>query len=371
MFRFIRSGTEFIKKCKRHPVVTLFSMLFATAISIAAFTDAVSSLSRYWPWSRLPEVSVTLAGGTGPSKSPPPNATHYQLTRDGNVINIEPKITDLERRLRKGEVIEGPRYQGFFEWEFPNLSFKLANNSPETILLSEVVFIVERSAIDNDPILVVAPRAKAGSILIRNEGWGRVVNPVLDLGIYPLESCSPAKFRTETVKGKKLSDFTARTTVNISSYLPTEFVSNYRRCAAGTGKHCSVCVYSALSYQSTDGSTKEVKYATRLFPDDSEYGDDSAVGGSLDSTGEYGTFLKVSKSGYEVRIPISQEIRPKEAEHFSISVWTDRSAHFRLRVLLVDSEGRNIGDKRVSIGIFVPRSAHLIRQGRRMRFEDF
>ncbi len=99
-----------------------------------------------------------------------------------------------------------------------------------------------------------------------------------------------------------------------------------------------------------------MKYATQLFPDDSVYGDDSAVGGALDSSREYGTFLKVSKSAYEIRTPISQDIRPKESEHFSMTVWTDKSAHFRLRVLLVDSEGRNVGDKRVSIGIFVPRS---------------
>ena len=347
-------------------------MLLATVTSIATFTDAVSSLSRYWPWSRLPEVSVTLAGDTGPSKSTLPDTTapsrpHYQLKREGNVISIEPEITYLEW-LRSGEVIEGPRYQGFFEWEFPHLSFKLANNSPETILLSEVVFKVESSAIDRDPVLVVFPRAKAGSLLISNEGWGRVINPVLDLGIYPLEICSLERFRTGTVTGKKLSDFTARTTVNISSYLPTEFVRSYQRCAAGTGKHCSVCVYSALSYLGTDGSTKEVKYATQFFPDDAEYADDSAVGGPLVSSFGYEAFLKGGKRGYEVRVPISQEIRQKESEHFSVMLWTDRSARFRLRVLLVDSESRNIGDKRVSIGILVPRSAIHIR--REMNFDE-
>ena len=61
-----------------------------------------------------------------------------------------------------------------FLWDFPQLDFKVLNNSPNTIYLTELILDVEESVLDPLPIIAIKAdvvRQYAGHFHLYNEGW--------------------------------------------------------------------------------------------------------------------------------------------------------------------------------------------------------
>ena len=61
-----------------------------------------------------------------------------------------------------------------FQWDFPYLSAKIANNSRKTILLSELKLDIQDSILDNRPIIVVRGSTYQGEAVLTTKVGGRL-----------------------------------------------------------------------------------------------------------------------------------------------------------------------------------------------------
>ena len=82
-----------------------------------------------------------------------------------------------------------PTYCSFW-WKFPILDFKVLNNRPETLYLTEVVFDVEESRLDPAPFFTIRrdqQQRHAGSLLLVNEGGCDIADLTITFHLVPGE----------------------------------------------------------------------------------------------------------------------------------------------------------------------------------------
>jgi len=70
----------------------------------------------------------------------------------------------------------------------------------------------------------------------------------------------------------------------------------------------------------------------------------------------YDLLLEAGKQGYSKPVPISQSLRPGEADHFVVRIASNKSARFDLDLSLKDASGRVLPLQTVHLDLFVPRS---------------
>lgn len=79
-------------------------------------------------------------------------------------------------------------------------------------------------------------------------------------------------------------------------------------------------------------------------------------GASAPPTCLYDLKLKAGESNNTNYLPISQEIKPGESDHFLIRVASDKSARFDLTFSFLTTGGKEIPGREVVLDLFVPRS---------------
>jgi hypothetical protein len=75
-----------------------------------------------------------------------------------------------------------------FRWGYPILDFKVLNNRPETLFLTEVVLDIEESRADPSPLLTIRQdtyRAHAGDLQLINEGWCDLTDVTVSFHLLP------------------------------------------------------------------------------------------------------------------------------------------------------------------------------------------
>ena len=129
-----------------------------------------------------------MRGSTDAAIAEPSTTLRYDLQRDASGLTIAPKMPYLED-LSKGGPIYGIEYTWTpFRWQFPNLDFKVVNNSSKIVCLTEAIFSVAASAVDPTPIPVIPlKRTNSMNFSIKNEGWGAMEDATLDLNLFPTD----------------------------------------------------------------------------------------------------------------------------------------------------------------------------------------
>jgi hypothetical protein len=140
---------------------------------------------------------------------------------------------------------------------------------------------------------------------------------------------------------------------------PEDFISRFKRSGDRKNpdlhfmRYCStpICVQGRLNYVDQDGHPGILNFSTMSF---------LALeppAAKMSPSASYDVFLEAGKSNYTKRISISQQIKPGEADNFSIRIATDRSAtfDFDMDILAVDSSVAWTGS--FNAALLVPRSA--------------
>ena len=334
----------------------------------------------------------------------------YDYQKNSNKIIISP-ILGYADKQRNGERIYGFRWwHQPFVWEFPALSVKIANNTKRDILLSEVVFNVKDSIEDKRPIIVVQGPSYNGNVVLYNEGWGPVTNPIVKLDI----GCQGSSSVKQTLL---LDSFLDRASFSITSYVTDSMIDRMRSCqkristicfgdkcimpllsdlgeieclderpqevcsqlnkpvdekvlealferinrygAVKTGaevrykRGCDhtprVCVAGELDYTSPNGANNTVQFSTIVVLESPPYG------ASEPPSYVYEVFLEPGKKGYTQRKSISQAIKPGEVDHFLLRIATSRSANFLFSMDILDSGGKVAWKGTFDMTVLVPR----------------
>jgi hypothetical protein len=264
----------------------------------------------------------------------------YSYERLGKKIVIKPDMPYLSL-LSQGGPIRGLQYWWSpFQWQFPNLSVKINNNTKHTLFLTEVIVNVKDSKVNIDPVLIVKENFyNVGNFDIINEGWGKVINPkiefmVRDVSLY--EKTFPAFAPDHLVQLKTFSD---RARITVLGRVPPELRNNRL-----------VCVFGKIYYSTENNRKHTIKFKTRVSlvrPGPARPAPPNYI---------YDLFLKSGEFGYTKRLPISQKIGPGEVDHFLVRVATDKSSQFDLAFSFRATSGAELSGSAVLLDIFVPRS---------------
>jgi hypothetical protein len=336
----------------------------------------------------------------------------YQKTHDQIIIT---PILGYADKQRNGETVYGFRWwHEPFEWEFPALSVKIANNTNRDVFLSEAIINVKDSIEDNRPIIVVEGPSYDGEAYLQNEGWGPVFNPVvkLDVGceafddvrsvpntlflptfsegisfsikryvsdsmIDKLKVCKkeissvcfegvgcifapPSELGNTQCLDERPRDVCSLLSKQVDEKV-LEKLSNYMlmnrsdktRRAVTYQRECSetrVCVGGLLEYTGSTGENKTVQFRTTVVLES------PGAGAPAPPSYRYDVFLEPGKKGYMQRKSIYQAIKPGEVDHFLLRIATSRSANFKFSLDIMDAGGSIAWNGNFDMSVLVPRS---------------
>ena len=273
-----------------------------------------------------------------------PNVLKYILGRnDERGVQINPALPYLTLHSANEEI---PTYEGC-KFTFPKLSIVFVNNTKRTLVLTEAVINVKSSNIISLPILGVegGSLGQQRKLLLKNEGWGDIVKPILKLGITRAESCEKAKPDEATIM-IQLPTIQTTHAVDITAYIPAELLSEIPQTAK---KLASVCAFGKVSYNIEDNISRSVTFKTwvpgELF-----------MQRPMNPSIEYRQFFEAGKSGYTIHKTLRHEIKSGDSDLFLIQIATNKWAQFNLNFSFRSIEGQSISGNDVFVNVFVPRS---------------
>jgi hypothetical protein len=343
--------------------------------------------------------SISVIGSEDEPWSSRDTVLSYSLHRSDGEIHIEPSMPYLSTFLNGGP-IEPIAYNWVpFQWDFPNLDFKLVNNSKRTLFFTEAIFHVVESRLDRLPVLVVEPDTYRGNALhlsVSNQGWGEVHDLIVKFNLIPLgserrqeadfsgpyshevnvgtflESINISIADAFRAAGANLDGLASLKVVSMTyggnmsevTMLDKEgkevtitgdaFVSRRSACFGPFQKGGALVVgelgFDALT---NDGSTehKRVKFTTVVW-----LFDEPLEGAPAPPTYQYATKFAVDCRDYERRVSISHVIKPGDADRFNIKIGMDKSSVHRFRISLANNDGSEIESPVIYLHGFVPRA---------------
>ncbi|MFT3721737.1 hypothetical protein [Pseudorhodoferax sp.] len=275
-------------------------------------------------------------------------------------ISIQPTMPYLANLEANREVHGFQYWREPFEWNFPELSIKVVNNSKSTLFISGIDFEVTDSKIDEHPVPLIHENFyNVSHILFVNEGWGEMREPRLTIqgwrkpsipardivfmwrfGDSTQDACGGSKELTGAPAELKLNQIAEEENVSVSQYVPAALNNEPLICAIGT-----------LTYMRPNSSAPEVFRFRTLV---SQF--NPGPGAPAPPSAEYDLFLCAGKSNYVASVPVSQEVKPGATDHFLIRVATDKSSSFKLKYRAKELSNILQGEQLLSLRLFVPRA---------------
>ncbi len=335
----------------------------------------------------------------GVSERYPPNrVVKYKHQREGQSLLVVPVLDYLQSI---GSVpLEGIHYYwNPFHCQYPNLDITVVNNRAESLALTEAVFEVRSSVSDFSPVIVFKDNNFLRQLEIRNEGWGKITNPVVECNLLPTGSeqlipdpsiehipvSAPFSFRFE------LEDFAEFATVDLTEALQSLGVRVAEIEAAGyrsqqlyvfnamqrgldttLAQHIGrfpnletieswapfpdgyVAVAGRLSFDGVDRESNPkhftIPFKVRVFLFNVRY--------DLPRPPSYQYQIELEPEGtdYKVACPVSHSLAAGEVDRFQIRVSCARSAVHDLVIRWRFAGGHEIASPQIRLVHFVPRT---------------
>lgn len=281
-----------------------------------------------------------------------------------------------------------------FKCHYPSLDVTFVNNSGETLAVTEAVFEVAESVPDITPVIVVKDNNVQMKLVIDNEGWGKVCNPVIRCNILPTgeterrpdppishvpvagpytqEFHLPNFEETATLD---LADTLAKLGVDVKTIQATRAVGqtpcvmhamqngldvnlwqHYGRFPnLDTGEAWAsfpdgyAVVAGTLDYQDEVGAAYSVPFRVRVFLFQTRYTL------PMPPSYTYNVMLEPEGRKYEVACPVVHSLKNGEADRIHIRVGCLRSAMHKFRIKWRLSGGRELVSAPITLKHFVPR----------------
>jgi hypothetical protein len=272
----------------------------------------------------------------------------YDYVRVAEGIIITPAMPYLDLLKRGGPVLN---VGDLLLWQFPKLAVKVLNNSPLTLLVTEIAVRVDSSIIDLEPVIRVSYAAN-GSVPFTNDGWGAVREARVRFDVRKADACDPDNERQDTTLPfeVRLGTFRQSAELPFEKYVSRDRLQKLARASKqGEDDPCDVCVPGIIRYSTDHGDERQLRFLSVQNL--------CGVGGGELAEIYYDLFLKAGEQGYTKLLPISHSLKPGEAEQLVVRVATDKSARFDLSFSLRGAGGVSIPTDRLQLNIFRPRSA--------------
>lgn len=321
-----------------------------TSVSPNATIDVDVTLheeNRSFPASQYPNATIPL---------PLESTLKYVYERIDDTLRIKYELPYLALLSSGGPIQSFSRISinSKFTWQYPKLAFKVVNNTSRTVFLSEATIEVTGSQLNKEPIVIIDNRfqyefggeihtQQLGSFHVVNEGWGKLVNASLT---YQATTRGTTKCRFKGASGSiYLGTLSDRADVVI---VPKE---DEDECIKAGESFKYVDVTGSIQYETEDHHYQVLQFTTYVHLGSIRY-----QLGVVSVNAKYDVMLEVEKGRYVIRVPIAQEIKPGETDHFLLNIAGDKSARFDLRVSLRETNGISLPNKNVSLDLFKPHS---------------
>lgn len=311
--------------------------------------------------------SITLGVSVIEKQSDQGESLGYRARRVNGRLVIEPSmdyLTHIERDQRvRGIGYDDHRFEGH-----PQLDLKLLNNTDATHFVQRIVLCVEESRVDLRPLLVARWLSHGASIVLMNQGWSDLIDPVLDYvvqsgqqlippdrGLTHRASLRRTRYRpgpfpapTEPQAPVYADEGHNIVTVYWSGLLVAPLSSE---ALEPLGKVSHAYVFGNLSYRWDDhGVTRDGVF--RFFTYVYLY--TAAAAGLVLPSARYETTLRSGVVPQEVPVEASQAVKAGDPDRFTLEVKSDRSAFYGLRVKLVMLDGTEVISEPFSLHCIVP-----------------
>lgn len=219
----------------------------------------------------------------------------------------------------------------------PQFDFKFTNNSSDAIFLTQILLTVDKSVPNNNALLVPCGM---WNFSIYNFGWGDAKNIKVDFSTTsdkliwdnPFEEhieLSVLKSATDTSLGTLVENNLIRKGVS-SKFFNGDFSLNLEDTEdRAIGKKLAgdfidgATVYGKITYSDANNINKEQRFKVGFDVNREGYG------AGMDLSNQYNTALKATGDNYQLAIPISNTLKPKDFERFSlIFASTQSSSHY-------------------------------------------
>lgn len=291
--------------------------------------------------------SAAAEAPPAPAPSPPPARPAvesdadlrltYSASRVASKLVWEARVPYLDK-LQRGGPVSGVAYEWTpFQWQFPQISIKIANTTGQLVLATEATVQVHKSTPIKEPIPVFKEFATE-AVMIRNEGWGDLVDARLTLAVDREDACL----------GSELPPLEDTTDIALGTITDFKRVPILQYVASGLRGADRICAFGQLAYGEAS-HRRTVKFKTRVALD-------RRVSQGLPPTNFYDICLQAGKQGYEKAIGLEQQVAASAADHFVFTFASDQSARYELTLVLKGGGGKTLSSHELSIEVFVPRS---------------
>jgi predicted alpha/beta hydrolase family esterase len=293
----------------------------------------------------------------------PDMTLRYELQRESERLVITPRMPYLDAVARGGPVYHVKYTWSPFGWQFPNLDFKIVNNSARTICLTEAVLEIASSKSDTTPMPVIPARSFSMKFWVDNEGWGPLQDATLDLNLFPTDH--DEDFDSPFIHHLDLGTIDEQCEVELARQFASigvqvEFPEDSNRLpfvkkdglGPFTNGYAILCGVLSYKYVGIDGEKHDaaVKIGTYvcLLP--------PPLGLYTPPSYQYDAIFDTDRTNYQVRVPLSQSLRSGEADRFNIRIAAAKSSVHDFHVHLICNGEQLPESKPITLRLLLPRS---------------
>lgn len=259
-------------------------------------------------------------------------------------LSITPDMPYLTAVNNGGELIGFRYWNSPFVWDYPRLSFKVVNNTSDTIFLNQINVTVKESKINNNPIPIFFENFyDVGSISIVNEGFGQIINPKIDFNILDEKQAETLQTYDKFAFDRSFSGHFDTLSIPMADLIPDTLLKQLTVPV--------VAVVGRISYSTETGESRTNTFRTRVslaMP---------PPGAPAPPSAEYDLYLEAGKEKYTITTAISQAIKPGDYDNFVLKVASDKYSSFTLDIDVKSITGISFIKDNVRLSIFVPSSA--------------
>jgi hypothetical protein len=319
----------------------------------------------------------------------------YDLDREGDRIKVHSKLGYATLFTHGGpisplEYTMSPTYCPF-RWDFPILDFKVLNNRETPLFLTEIVFDIEESRTDHNPLLTIkrdTQQRYAGELLLINEGCcaladlkisfhllpGTITNFSDILSPYPHSISVPlledhveldvtGAFQKEGVDIKGLillSNGTWDQNVFIAPkpdgseerMTEAEMQARWEECLGPFRAEVGTLVGEiSFKIKNDAGLNNPVRFSAPVYLTNK-----NRYGLLKPPSYKYDSAFDIQGINYQRRVQISHSLQPGEADRFTVKLAVAKSSFHRFRATLRDVTGLIWESLPIEMNCFVPRS---------------
>jgi CHAT domain len=348
------------------------------------------------------DVSV-LSEGTESWHLGDDTIVRYSLTKEDGQIKINYRLGYAEH-MDAGGPIAPLRYLSStwcpFWWDFPTLDFKILNNSPKTLFVTEVILNVDESCPDSRPLLAIKRdvlQSCAGDLLLVNEGWCDLVDIIISFNLHPGEIPEPVVPEPPYRHSIDLPLLSDNAKIDITQAFEREGVNITGLILLTNGRWEDNKTFVVPTVEGLDEKLSTVQLEERekiyvaAFKDhvgtlvgeigftvENEptmrrtvkfYGvvylaNANRRGLPRPPTATYGAIFETAAISYQRRVQISHEVRPGETDRFGVKIAVRQSSFHTFSATIRDITGRELTLPTIQMRCFVPRSRRAFVESR-------